>query len=106
MLEQYLRMYYSWHQKNWIELLPYVEFCYNNTVHSSTKMIPFYPAFGYQPGNDYPAVEVTSDVPAAEEFICKLKKLRKDMRDALILARQRMAKFYNRKVSECEPGLR
>ena len=28
------------------------------------------------------------------------------MRDTLILARQRMAKFYNRKVSEREPGFK
>ena len=94
-LEQYLRMYCSWDQKNWMELLPYAEFCYNNTAHSSTKMTPFYAAFGYHPGNNYPTVEVVSDVPPAEEFILKLKKLREDMRDTLILARQRMAKFYN-----------
>ena len=69
-------------------------------------MIPCYAAFGYHPGNNYPAVEVVSDVPAAEEFILKLKKFTEDMRDTLILARQRMAKFYNRKVSEREPGFK
>ena len=31
-LEQYLRTYCAWDQKDWIELLPYAEFCYNNTV--------------------------------------------------------------------------
>ena len=95
-LEEYLRIDDSWDQKNWMEFLPYAEFCYNNTVHSSTKITPFYAAFGYYLGNNYPAVEVISDVPAAEEFILKLKKLTKDMTDTLILARQRMAKFYNR----------
>ena len=79
-----------------MEFLPYAEFCYNNTVHSSTKITPFYAAFGYHPGNNYPAVEVMSDVPAAKEFILKLKKLTKDMTDTLISARQRMPKFYNR----------
>ena len=103
-VEQYLRIYCSWDQKNWMELLPDAEFCYNNTVHSSTKMTPFYTALGYHPGNNYPAVDVISDVPVAEEYILKLKKLREDMRDTLILARQRMAKFYNRKISEQEPG--
>ena len=33
-LEHYLRTYFSWDQKDWAELLPYTEFCYNNTVHS------------------------------------------------------------------------
>ena len=76
-LEQYLRMYCLWDQKNWMKLLSYAEFCYNNNVHSSTKITPFYVAFGYHPGNNYSAFEVVSDVPAAEEFILKLKKLEK-----------------------------
>ena len=33
-LEQYLRTYCSWDQKNWMELLPYAEFYYDNTDHS------------------------------------------------------------------------
>ena len=85
-LEQYLRMYCSWHQKNWMDLLPYVEFCYNNTVHSSTRITPFYAALGYHPWHNYLAVNVISDVHAAKEFILKLKKVREDMRDTLILA--------------------
>ena len=89
-----------------MELLPYAEFCYNNTVHCSIRMTPFYAAFGYHGGNNYPAVVVVLDGPAAEEFILKLKKLKEDMRDTLIIARQRMAKFYNRKVSEREPGVK
>ena len=89
-----------------MELLPYVEFCYNNTVHSSTRMTPFCAAFGQHPENNYPTVEVVSYIPAAEEFILKLKKLTEDMRDTHILVRQRMAKFYNRKVSEREPGFK
>jgi hypothetical protein len=102
-LEQYLRTYCSWDQKNWVELLPYAEFCYNNTVHSSTKMTPFYANFGYHPGHNYPAVEVISNVPAAEEFVLKLQKLREDMRETLLLAKKRMAKYYNRKVADQEP---
>ena len=31
-LEHYLRTYCAWDQKDWIELLPYTEFYYNNTV--------------------------------------------------------------------------
>ena len=45
-----------------LQQLPYAEFCYNNTVHSSTKMTPFYANFGYHPGHNYPAIEVISTV--------------------------------------------
>ena len=86
-----------------MELLPYAEFCYNNTVHSSTRMTPFYANFGYHPGHNYPAVEVISTVPAGEKLILTLKKLREDMRDTLILAQKRMAKYYNQRVSTNEP---
>ena len=102
-LEQYLRTFCAWDQKDWLELLPYAEFCYNDTVHSATKVTPFYANFGYHPIDNYPAEVVESNVPAAEEYVENLAKLRKDMRETLILARERMAKYYNRNVSEKEP---
>ena len=102
-LEQYLRTFCAWDQKDWLELLPYAEFCYNNTVHSATKVTPFYANFGYHSIDNYPAEVVESNVPAAEEYIENLAKLRKDMRETLILARESMAKHYNRNVSEKEP---
>ena len=102
-LEQYLRTFCAWDQRDWLELLPYAEFCYNNTVHSATKVTPFYANFGYNPIDNYPAEVVESNVPAAEEYVENLAKLRKDMRETLILAREKMAKYYNRNVSEKEP---
>ena len=48
-LEQYLRTFWAWDQKEWLELLPYTEFCYNNTGYSATKVTPFYATFGYHP---------------------------------------------------------
>ena len=102
-LEQYLRTCCAWDQKGWLELLPYAEFCYNNTVHSATKVTPFYGNVGYHPINNYPAEVVESSVPAAEEYVENLAKLRKDMRETLILARERMTKYYNKNISEKEP---
>ena len=86
-----------------LELLLYAEFCYNNTVHSATKVTPFYANFGSHPIDNYPAEVVESNDSAAEESVENLAKLRKDMRETLILARERMAKYYNRNVSEKEP---
>jgi len=45
-LEHYLRTYWTWDQDNWVELFPFAEFYYNNTVHSATKLTPFF--VGYQ----------------------------------------------------------
>ena len=44
-----------------------------------------------------------SNVPAAEKYMVKLEKLRTDMRDTLMLAKERIAKYCNKIVAEKEP---
>ena len=34
--EYYLRTYCMWDQDDWVDLLPFAEFCYNNTIHTAT----------------------------------------------------------------------
>ena len=102
-LEQYLPTFCAWHQKDWLEFILYAEFCYNNTIHKATKVTPCYANFVYHPVDNYAAEVVESNVPAAEEYVENLAKLRTDMRETLFLARERMAKYYNRNVSEKEP---
>ncbi|KAK9402338.1 Tf2-1: Tf2-1 [Crotalus adamanteus] len=41
MVERYLRSYVSFQQTDWVDLLPFAEVAYNNTVHSSTGYTPF-----------------------------------------------------------------
>uniref|UniRef100_A0A670ZKL6 Gypsy retrotransposon integrase-like protein 1 n=1 Tax=Pseudonaja textilis TaxID=8673 RepID=A0A670ZKL6_PSETE len=45
-LEQYLRCYINYQQDNWVDLLPFAEVAYNNSVHSSTGFTPFKVATG------------------------------------------------------------
>ena len=40
-LEQYLRVYCNYQQSNWSNLLPIVEFAYNNTPNATTGLSPF-----------------------------------------------------------------
>ena len=48
-LEQYLRCYVNYLQNNWLELLYFAEFAYNNSEHSATRMTPFYACTGQHP---------------------------------------------------------
>ena len=48
-LKQYLRVYCNYQQSNWSDLLPIVEFAYNNTPNAMTGLSPFYANKGYQP---------------------------------------------------------
>ena len=58
-VEQILRIYADYHQTNWEENLPYVEFAINNTENSSTGETPFYLNKGL-----HPATHVTLDMPS------------------------------------------
>ena len=40
-LEQYLRIFVDYHQKQWPDWLGTAEFAYNNKVNSSTRIPPF-----------------------------------------------------------------
>jgi len=46
-LEQYLHVYYNYQQDNWSELLPFVEFAYNNALSATTGVSPFFANKGY-----------------------------------------------------------
>jgi hypothetical protein len=48
-LEQYLRCYTYDNPKKWLEWLPWAEYSYNTSVHSSTKMSPFEAVYGVSP---------------------------------------------------------
>jgi hypothetical protein len=48
-LEQYLRIYCNFQQDNWHTLLPVAEFCYDNTLSSTTGVSPFFANKGYNP---------------------------------------------------------
>ena len=46
-LEQYIRVYSSYQQDNWLELLPLAEFAYNNAPSTTTGISPFFANKGY-----------------------------------------------------------
>jgi len=48
-MEQYLRAFSNYEQDNWAELIPLSEFGYNNSVHASTRMIPFLAMYHHNP---------------------------------------------------------
>ena len=48
-LEQYLHIYYNYQQDNWSELLPLVEFAYNNAPSATTGVSSFFANKEYHP---------------------------------------------------------
>ena len=94
-LEQYLRIFCSYHQDDWVDLLPFTEYSYNNSVNTSTKMTPFYAEYGQHPRSIWPSIQ--DKCVAGNEYIDNLEKLREELRQNLTNTREWMRKFYDRK---------
>jgi len=48
-LEKYLHVYCNYQQDNWSELLPLMEFAYNNALSATTGVSPFFANKEYHP---------------------------------------------------------
>ncbi|MBW0506055.1 hypothetical protein O181_045770 [Austropuccinia psidii MF-1] len=63
-LEQYLRMYFSYHQDDWHTWLPLAEFAYKNAENSSTKQSLFFTIYGRNPSFD--SINISQDSPSGK----------------------------------------
>ena len=87
-LEQYLRVYCSYQQDNWSELLPLGEFAYNNAPAASTGVSPFFANKGYHPNiTVHPERELASQ--KARDFVVDLDELHTVLRQQLAEAQER-----------------
>jgi hypothetical protein len=81
-LEQYLRLFVGQRQDDWIDLLPMVEFQYNNHIHSSTQQTPFFldsgqhPRMGFEP-------QQPSQLESVNEFTDRMKLALEEAKSAL-----------------------
>ena len=97
-LEQYLRMFCSYEQNDWADLLATAEFTYNNTDHSSTNYSPFYANTGYHPLHPSSIINITeSQAPSVTERLEQLQALHSTLKSNMQEAQERYTKYYNAK---------
>jgi transposase InsO family protein len=101
-LEDLLRHYTSYHQNDWDDLLSVVEFAYNDSVSSSTKITPFYADIGRNPTSFNFTTTPPTNVAAVEELSNQLKAIQEDIKNSLAHAQQQQAEFANRKRRHLE----
>ena len=67
---------YTYENTEWTKLLPAIEFAYNNSIQSSTKLSPFYCVNGQNPilPADFLIKTIESSNPTASEFAAKVSK--------------------------------
>ena len=77
-LEQYLHCFISYEcQDDWADILHFVEFAYNNSVHSSSKVTPFFAYTGHHPRWNFLELSDVPTNPAAEDrvsHICHIQE--------------------------------
>jgi hypothetical protein len=98
-LENYLRAYTNLEQMNWAKLLPSAEFTYNNSRSSTTKITPFMALYGYNPELRFDVEDTATkgETPAARDRVLRLKELRDRLKEELLKAQERQAKYYNQR---------
>lgn len=94
-LEQMLRIYSNYKQDNWDQLLPAVEFAYNNSKQLSTNYTPFELDCGQNPLTPT-TINLPSQVAAADDFLTEWNNAMKIATDNLTIAQTQQAKYANR----------
>ncbi|MBW0542885.1 hypothetical protein O181_082600, partial [Austropuccinia psidii MF-1] len=92
-LEQYLRMYVSYHQDDWNTWLPLAEFSYNNSDHSSTKQSLFFTVYGRDPQSD--SAHITQDTPSGK-LSTKIQSVQQDFKRELEVGINRFKRYANK----------
>jgi len=82
-MEQYLRLYISYCQDNWVKWLPLAEFTYNNWSYSSTGKLLFLINLGRHPNTDKEIEKSRERNPSADAFLEKMSYMRKEVEEAL-----------------------
>ncbi|CAA0830135.1 Unknown protein, partial [Striga hermonthica] len=105
-LEQYLRCYVHQFPKRWENYLPWAEYWYNTTYHSSTKATPFELVYGRKPPTivSYSMGSAVNDEVDRELVECDLmlRKLNQTLEGSI----NRMKAYHDgkRRDVEFEPG--
>jgi hypothetical protein len=92
----------------WEECLPYIEFVYNRSIHSTTKLSPFMVVYGFNPRAPTnllplpPSEIVNLDVTQRSEFILKLHETTK-LQIEKMNKRHRIAASKGRKEANWNP---
>ncbi|KAL1914249.1 uncharacterized protein VTP21DRAFT_9089 [Calcarisporiella thermophila] len=100
-LEDMLRHYTAYKQDNWDDLLPFVEFAYNDSMHISTRTTPFIADLGRTLRNPN-MTRATIENPTAEELTEQLKKTLSTIIQMIKDAQERQREYADQQRSDVE----
>jgi len=86
----YLRCFTGDYPKQWYNWLPWVEFCYNTSIHLATCLTPFEVVYGRPPPTLLSYVRGTTRVESVDKILCDRDLLLKQVKAHLHEAQNRM----------------
>jgi len=90
-LEQYLRFFIEYRQRDWLEWLAIVEFVVNNKVHSATKVLYFIANYSRELRMEVD-IKRKEKVEKATEFAEKMRKVQEEAEVALRRVQEEVAR--------------
>ena len=112
-LEDYLRHYVGPLQDNWVNMLTFAEFAYNNATHESTGTTPFRLNYGFDPvapGQDVGQPPLTLEKVKEHRMICPaaqlhfehcMQQMLQHAKQHLVVAKERQKKYADTKRRHC-----
>ena len=100
-MEQYLRFFVDYRQKDWLEWLASAKFTINNKVHSTTKVSPFMTNYRRELRMEGD-IRRKGKVEKATEFVERLKKVQEEAGAALKKVQEEMKRHADKKRKETE----
>ncbi|GJU89085.1 ty3-gypsy retrotransposon protein [Tanacetum coccineum] len=101
-LEQYLQAMVLDRPQHWVRFLAWAEYSYNTTFHSSVKMMSFQAVYGRVPPSIVPYPPGSLKVAAIEELLVDRDALLRQLKQNLLVAKQRMETQANRTRHDVE----
>jgi transposase InsO family protein len=102
-LDQRLRPFINYHQDNWSDLLPVMDFAQAALPHDSTGLAPFYIEFGYEPRTSFDWTPPSAPANARERINREeAQQLAKRMYNAWQTARENMQKAQERQKKQAD----
>ena len=106
-MEQYLHLFINKRQDDWVGLLPFAEFQYNNHIHSATQQPPFLLDTGQVPHMGFEPSQWRSHIESVNEFKGHMQDALEKAKAALAKSKDDMAKYYDWKKTlapDYKPG--
>jgi hypothetical protein len=98
----YLRCLIDDRSRQWVQWLPWAEFCYNSTYQASLKTSPFRVVYGRDPPSVRAYTVGETRLPAVQQQLQDRDEFLAEVRERLEQAQQHYKDFYDRKHRELE----